>query len=271
MPTFHTPEPISADVEVVAGVVRVSASDRADTVVEVAPRDPNRPSDVRIAEQARIDYRDGALTVSAGRRMLSLGRGGAVRIDIALPTGSRLKVATASADTEAVGSYSDCRFATASADVRIDTVTGNLKADSASGDVAVDSLVGDARIATASGDARIDHVEGDVTFQAASGNLSVGTLRGSLKVQAASGSVSVAVAAAGALSAHTSSGEVEVGIPEGTAAQLELMTGSGSVDNRLAASDGPAVGDETLMVHARTGSGDITIRRATPAPAGRNS
>ncbi|MEE6166268.1 MULTISPECIES: DUF4097 family beta strand repeat-containing protein [unclassified Mycolicibacterium] len=270
METFHTPEPISADVEVVAGVVRVSASNRDDTIVEVAPRDPSRPSDVRIAEQARIDYRDGALTVSAGRRILSLGRGGAVRIDIALPAGSRLKVSSASADTEADGSYSDCRFATASGDVRVDTVSGNLKADSASGDIAIGRLVGDARIATASGDARIDHVEGDVTFQAASGNLGVGTLRGNLKVRAASGSVTVTVAAAGALDAHTSSGEVEVGIPEGTAARLELTTGSGAVDNRLETSDGPAAGDETLIVHARTGSGDISIRRATSAPAGLN-
>jgi hypothetical protein len=271
MPTFRTPEPISAAVEVVAGAVHVIASDRDDTVVEVAPRDPDRASDVRVAEQARIDYRDGALMVSAGRRMLSLGRGGAVRIDIALPAGSRLTVSAASADTEADGRYSDCRFATAGGDVRIDEVAGNLKADTASGDIAVGTVVGDARIATASGDARIAHVEGDVKFQAAGGNLTVGTLRGDLRVQAASGSVTVAVAAAGAFTAHTSSGEVEVGIPEGTAARLELTTGSGVVDNRLGPSDGPAAGDETLIVHARTGSGDISIRRATPAPAGRNS
>jgi hypothetical protein len=51
MPTFATPEPISATVEVVSGAVHVSASDRDDTVVEVAPRDPGRPSDVRVAEQ----------------------------------------------------------------------------------------------------------------------------------------------------------------------------------------------------------------------------
>ncbi|MDH6197391.1 hypothetical protein M2272_004044 [Mycobacterium frederiksbergense] len=268
MSTFNTPEPISVTVEVVAGTVHLTASDRDDTVVEVAPRDPGRASDVRVAEQTRVDYRDGTLTVTAGRRMLSLGRGGAVRIDIALPAESRLKISSASADTEADGRYSDCRFATASGDVRIDDVAGNIKADSASGDIAVGKVVGEARIATASGDARIDHVEGNVKFQAASGNLIVGTLRGNLTVQAASGSVTVAVAAAGALTAHTSSGEVEVGIPEGTAARLELNTRSGAVDNRLGESDGPVAGDETVIVQARTGSGDISIRRATTAAAG---
>lgn len=255
----------------VAGAVHVTASDRDDTVVEVTPRDPGRDSDVRMAEAARVDYRDGALTVSAGRRMFSLGRGGAVRIDIALPAGSRLKVNAASADTEAEGSYSDCRFATASGAVRIADVAGNIKADTASGDIVVDRLMGDARIATASGNARINHVEGDVIFQAASGNLTVGTLRGNLTVRAASGSVTVAVAAAGALTAHTGGGEAEIGIPEGTAARLELTTGSGAVDNRLGVSDGPAASDETVIVYARTGSGDISIRRASPAPAGHGS
>ena len=74
MPTFQTPEPITAVVEVVAGSVRLVATDRDDTVVEIRPRDPSRASDVRIAEQARTDFRNGTLVVSAGRRFISLGR-----------------------------------------------------------------------------------------------------------------------------------------------------------------------------------------------------
>jgi hypothetical protein len=62
---------------------------------------------------------------------------------------------------------------------------------------------------------------------------------------------------------QTASGEVVVGIAEGTAAQLDLRTRSGEVRNSLAASDGPAEGDEKLVVHARTGSGDVIVQRAT--------
>ena len=58
------------------------------------------------------------------------------------------------------------------------------------------------------------------------------------------------------------SGEVGVGIAEGTAAQLDLRTGSGSVRNSLQAADGPADGDETLVVRAHTGSGDVVVQRA---------
>ncbi|MGV0813834.1 DUF4097 family beta strand repeat-containing protein [Mycolicibacterium boenickei] len=262
MPTFHTPGPITAVVEVVAGAVRLAATDREDTVVEIRPRDPERASDVRAAEQARIDFRNGTLVVTAGRKVLSLGRGGAVRVDIGLPTRSRLNLSSASADMDADGAYSDSRFASASGALRVATVNGNLKADTSSGDVTVGDLVGDARIATASGDAAIERIDGDAKFQAASGSLAIGTLRGNLKMQTASGSVAVTAAVTGALSVQTGSGEVEVGIPEGTAARLELKTRSGTVDNALQTSDGPADGDETFIVHAHTGSGDISVRRA---------
>ncbi|QRY43568.1 DUF4097 family beta strand repeat protein [Mycolicibacterium boenickei] len=268
MTTFHTAEPITAVVEIVAGAVHLAATDRDDTVVDIKPRDPERVSDVRAAEQARVDFHNGTLVVTAGRKVLSLGRGGAVRVDIALPAGSRLNLSSASADIDADGVYSDCRCASASGSVRVATITGNIKADSASGDISIGDVAGNAQIATASGDASIDRIDGDVKFQAASGSLAVGTLRGHLRHQAASGSVTVGVGISGALSAQTGSGEVEVGIPEGTAARLELKTHSGTVDNGLQTSDGPADGDETFMVHARTGSGDISIRRAVGSAAG---
>lgn len=269
MPTFHTPEPVSAVVEVAAGALRLTATDRDDTVVDITPRDPERASDVRAAEQARIDFHNGTLVVTAGRKVLSLGRGGAVRVDIELPTRSRLDISSASAGVDADGVYSECRFASASGAVRVATVVGNIKADTASGDISVGDLSGDARIATASGDVTIDRIDGDVTFQSASGSLTIGTMRGHVKHQAASGSVTVSDAAGGGLRAQTGSGEVAVGIPEGTAARLELKTHSGAVDNDLQASDGPADGDETFILQARTGSGDISIRRAVGPIAGR--
>ena len=40
MPTFETPEPISVSLELGVGDVRIAASERTDTVVEVRPSDP---------------------------------------------------------------------------------------------------------------------------------------------------------------------------------------------------------------------------------------
>jgi DUF4097 and DUF4098 domain-containing protein YvlB len=262
MPTFETPQPITAKVEISAGSVRLVASDRDDTVVEVRPRDASRSHDVKAAEQVRVDFSNGTLLVSS-QRGFSFPRRGAVVVDIALPSGSRLHASSASASITADGRYADCKFASASGDLEVGSVAGNLKADTGSGGITVRDINGSASVSTASGDAAIGDLDGDVKFRAASGSLTVGRLHGNLEAQTASGDVTVTTAVNGGVSAQTSSGELLVGIAEGTAAQLDLRTGSGEVRNVLTPSDGPAEGDETLVVRARTGSGDVVVQRAS--------
>ena len=265
MAIYPASQPITASVEIVCGVVHVVATDREDTVVEVSPRDPDCAADVRVAENTRVDFRNGNLTVSAGRRFVSLGRSGAVVVEIELPSRSRLHVSSASARLHAEGVYGDCRLATASGDAAIESVTGNVKADSASGGITVDVLDGVAVVSTASGDAAFGEVVGDVSLRAASGSLSVRRLRGTVNAQTAPGDVAVAAAVNGEISVQTASGDVEVGIGEGTVARLELRTHSGTVRNGLESTDGPGQAEETLGVNVRTGSGDVTVRRATVA------
>jgi hypothetical protein len=262
MPTFDTPQPITATIDIAAGSVRLVASDRDDTIVEVRPRDESRSHDVKAAEQVRVDFSNGALTV-ASQRGFSFPRRGAVVVDIALPAGSRLNASAASANITAEGPYADCKFASASGDLEVGSVAGNLKADTASGGIAVRSVKGSASVSTASGDAIIGDLDGDVKFRAASGSLAVTRLRGKLNAQTASGDTTVATAVSGGVSVQTASGEVVVGIAEGTAAQLDLRTHSGEVRNTLTPSDGPAEGEQTLVVHVRTATGDVVVQRAT--------
>jgi DUF4097 and DUF4098 domain-containing protein YvlB len=264
MPNFDTPQPITATVEISAGHVRLVASDRDDTVVDVRPRDESRSHDVKAAEQVHVDFSNGALRVSS-QRGFSFPRRGAVVVDIELPTGSRLNTSSASASITADGKYADCKFASASGDLEVDSVVGNLKADSASGGVTVQGISGSASVSTASGDAAIGDLDGDIKFRAASGSLTIGRLHGKVNAQTASGDVSVSTAVSGGVSVQTASGEVVVGIAEGTAAQLDLRTRSGNVRNSLTESDGPAEGEETLVVHTRTASGDVVVQRALQA------
>ena len=121
MPTFDTPEPITARIETAAGHVRLSATDRDDTVVEVRPCNESRAVDVRAAERTRIDFAHGTLTVSAGRWGPFGARTGAVEITVELPSRSRLDVSVASAQVRADGEYADCRLASASGDLAVDT------------------------------------------------------------------------------------------------------------------------------------------------------
>jgi hypothetical protein len=265
MPTFETPEPIAVRIEAGGGSIRVAATDRANTVVEVRPRDESRSSDVWAAEHTRVDFRDGKLVVSGAKRGLPLFRGGAIDLEIALPSRSRLQVALASADMHAEGEFADFRLASASGEVEVDKVTGKIKAANASGLFTVHAVEGAASVATASGDVTIGNLDGDLKFKAASGSLTVDRLRGNVKSRTASGSVDVAAAVRGSVSAHTSSGEVAVGVLEGTAVRLDIITGSGVVTNRLQPSDGPEEGDETLVLQVRSGSSDVSIHRANVA------
>jgi DUF4097 and DUF4098 domain-containing protein YvlB len=247
MPTFDTPTPIVAAVAAGAGSVHLIASQRTDTVVVVRPRDPSRDADVRSAEAAHVAYAHGELTVTPAKAgFLGIGIG-AVDIVIELPTNSRVHAHVASADVAADGDYGDFTFA------------------SAAGRLAVQSISGTAKVSTASGDVAIDALEGDLTFQAASATLTLQRLRGRLKSRTASGSLYVGAAVSGSLDACTASGEVGMGIPAGTAARLDIVTGSGTVTNHLEHSAGPADGDQTVTVDVRTASGHVEIGRATAA------
>ena len=62
MPVFTTPEPISVTIELSTGDVRIIASDRTDTVIEVRPRDDSKASDIksRRADPGRVLQRQTA-------------------------------------------------------------------------------------------------------------------------------------------------------------------------------------------------------------------
>ena len=75
MTTFDTPDPISVDVELGVGDLRIEASDRTETTVEVRPSDPDNKADVTAAEQTHVEYANGHLLVKApsGWRPIAAG------------------------------------------------------------------------------------------------------------------------------------------------------------------------------------------------------
>ena len=63
MPTFSTPDPITLNFDVAVGHIRIAASSRNDTVVEVLPSNSSREVDVRVAEQTRVEFAGGRLQI----------------------------------------------------------------------------------------------------------------------------------------------------------------------------------------------------------------
>ncbi|MFL5909991.1 MAG: DUF4097 family beta strand repeat-containing protein [Gaiellaceae bacterium] len=286
MPSYDSPRPITATVELVVGELRIVAADRTDTVVDVRPSDPGSDADVRAADQTRVDYGDGRLLVKTPKqRGLGLfGKPGSVDVTLDLPAGSEVHAETGVGGVRTAGVIAACRVRSGAGDVQLDRV-GTLALDTGAGRVDVDAVAGRADISTGSGALRVREIDGPAVLKNSNGDSWIGSVTGELRINAANGAIAVdragggvvastangdirvGAAARGTASLKTGFGEIDVGIPAGTAAKLDVSTSFGRVRNQLESAEGPRETDETLDLRARSSYGDIVIRRATGASA----
>ena len=158
MPTFATPGPIAATVVVSGAQVRVTASDRTDTVVLVEPIDKASKKDVKVASKTKVDFADGQLSV---KTTFSGDKDGSVVITIDLPAGSSLVAYLAHSDVHADGSFGEYELHLASGRVQLDRINA-LQANIAAGEVAIGHIAGRANIDGAAFAMRISEVEDTV-------------------------------------------------------------------------------------------------------------
>lgn len=280
MPTFGTPEPIPATIELAAGDVRVFASDRADTVVEVRPSNSSHEPDVKAAEQTKVEYTAAGLLIRGPKqRSMGLRKIGSVDVTVELPAGSQVEADAGIGALRFSGRLGKCRVKMGAGDVELDQ-TGPLDLNTGAGAITVDHVVGHAEITNGSGRLRVSQVDGSAVIKNSNGETWVGEITGNLRVNAGNGAISVGHAGAdvsasssngeirvedltrGSAALKTGFGEIHFGIPAGTAAKIDAYTRFGSVRNSLEAADSPEPSDEVLEVHARTNFGDIVIRRS---------
>jgi DUF4097 and DUF4098 domain-containing protein YvlB len=281
MPVFDTPGPIAAKLELVVGDVRITASDRTDTVVVVRPSDSSYEPDIRAAEQTRVELTASGLLVKAPKqRSLSMfSKPGSIDVAIELPAGSSLNADAAVAVVRSAGQLGECRVKTATGTVELDQ-TGPLEVTTGAGAVSAARVAGAAEITTGSGRVRLSEIDGPAVIKNSNGETWVGDASGDLRISVSNGSVSVdhagadvtAVTANGSVrigaivrglaTLKTGMGEIEIGIQPGTAARIDAHTRMGNVRNEMDATPSPGPADEVAEVSARTSFGDITIRRA---------
>ncbi len=281
MPTFSTPEPIAATIELVVGDARVALTDRPDTVVDVRPSDVSHEPDVRAAAQTRVEYDAGRLLIKAAKQrgLGLLGKVGSVDVTIELPAGSQLHGEASSAAFRCVGRLGECRINTSTGDITVDHA-GVLDLYTGAGAIVVTRGVGHAEIRTGSGDVRLREIDGSAVIKNSNGDNWIGEISGNLRVNTANGDISVDHAQAD-VTAHTANGdvrigdvvcgsaslksgcgEIEISIRSGTAARLDVHTTFGRVHNHMDTADRPESTDKTMDVRAHTGYGDIVIRRS---------
>ncbi|HEY7593420.1 MAG TPA: DUF4097 family beta strand repeat-containing protein [Actinophytocola sp.] len=280
MPTFDTPQPISASVEPVVGNLRVIASDRADTVVDVRPTDPANPSDVKAAEQTRVEYAAGTLTVKAPRlRPFDFSnKSRSIDVTIELPTGSQVHGSTGLGDLHATGRLGRCRYKSGLGHFHLEH-TGAVRLHTGAGNVDVERVAGSAEISTGSGRVSVAEVDGSAEVKNSNGDTTIGTVSGTVRVRGANGDITVDRAAdavdaktangsvralevvRGTVVLETAMGDIEIGVRDGTAAWLDVKTQFGHVDNTMAAADAPDAAVDTVEVHAQTAIGQIAVHR----------
>jgi hypothetical protein len=282
MPTFDTPEPISVTLEVGVGDIRIVASDRDNTIVDVRPSDPAKKPDITAAELTRVEFADGRLLVEApkGWRQWSFRGGGeSIDVEIGLPAGSHVGGQVGVAALSCKGRIGECRYRVGLGDIQLDQA-GPVQLKSGAGDISVNRAAGDSQITTGSGalvigsidgaavvknsngDTRIGEVTGDLRVKAANGRISVDQADAAVTAKTANGDVRLGEVARGAVVAETAAGTVEVGVRDGVAAWLDLNTRFGNVQNDLEASGPPEPGEDPVDVRARTSWGDIIVRRS---------
>lgn len=281
MPSFETPQPISITVEVVLGDVRVTASDRTDTVAVVQPTNAANVADVAAAADTQVEFGDGRLLISTPkrwRRYSPFDNGGSVQVAVEVPTGSSLEASSSLGDIRVDGEVDRCRVRTSMGDIRLDR-SGRLTAKTGFGNVDVDRVEGDADVTTGSGDLRIgtvhgaavvknsngatsiDDVSGDVRVRSSNGSITVSSAGRSIVAKTAAGSIEVGEIRRGVAVLVSAAGDLSCGIAGGTAVNLDVRSKHGRIQSGLEASEGPAPTDEVAQLHAHTTVGDITLFR----------
>lgn len=279
MPKFETPEPVSVTLELGVANVRIAASDRADTVVEVRPTNDADDSDVQAAQQVRIDHTSGTVQITGPKRTFDFSKKSkSVDVSIELPSGSQLSAHLQMGDVRCAGRLGECRVRT-TGNVWLER-TGPLRLHTGIGHVTVDGIAGDAEISTGSGKVQVGEVEGAAVVKNSNGDTAIDAVAGDLRVRNANGAIEVERAGTGvdaktsngsirlgelvrgSVVLGTSNGNLDVGIAEGTAAWLEVNTGYGQVRNLLENATRPEEAEQTVEVRGRTSYGDIVIHRS---------
>jgi DUF4097 and DUF4098 domain-containing protein YvlB len=286
MPTYDTPEPITVALELGVANVRIHASDRTDTVVDVQPGDATKRADVTAARQTRVEYANGTLLIATPkvwRQWTPWGGHESIDVRIDVPAGSTVRGTAGVASLRATGRLGECAYRAGVGDVVLERAN-RVEIKSGAGDVAVDAIEGRADVKTAgsirigtiagpavikntNGDTSLGEVAGDARVHASNGSIAIDLARSGIAAKTANGDVRIEEVRSGSVEAQSALGTVEIGIPNGVSAWLDLETKFGHVRNDLEDADRPEPGSDAVEVHAHTSMGDVTIRRALAAGA----
>jgi Putative adhesin len=268
--TFQTPGELTLDLSLREGRVELETVDGAETEVELEVAGDSDEAR-RLLEDTRIELRhETELVVAVPKAgILRLLHELDVRLSIRAPHGTHVRAESASADLHGRGRFGSLEAKSAAGDVELDAVIGDAVVKTASGDVEVGEVGGDAVVGTASGDVELGRVAGETVVKAASGDIRLREAGRSVSISTASGDQRLAAVAAGTVTLQSASGDIEVGIRQGSNVWVDARAMSGETRSELELGDAEPAGDDAPLVELRatTMSGDVSVVRAAASEA----
>jgi len=263
---FPVNGPISLMVRLAHGCVTVET---ADMLSEATVHVEGDKQTADLLADTAVEMRGGALIVHAPRQggifdlpMFGGRRAGReLDIRVLVPTGSAVKITTFTAPIRILGAVGDAELAFGSGDAAVRRVDGDLQLRFGSGTAEAVRVSGSVQLRSGSGDARLGEVGGNITSACGSGDLLVHVSRGTVRSRCGSGRAQLNEIH-GDVDVVSGSGGLEIGLPSGVSAKLDVHTGSGRVRSELPIEDAPRTSAGGITVRARTGSGDVRVFRA---------
>ncbi len=287
--SFEVDGVVEVEVAVLAGRVRVHLVDEPGVHVEVehdpspgeswtaglngllnwvnnqfgsAPGGPvNGPAEA--VRDARVELSGGRLKVHSSKALPL--RAVPLSVTVRAPAGSNVVAKAGSADVTVTGAAARLEIQTGTGDVTADRADASSQVNSGSGKLRLGPMLGGLRAKTGSGDIEVSAVGGNTVIYTGTGDVWLGAVQSDVQVRTGGGDVTIADAALGRVQLGTGSGDVRVGVRPGVAAELDLVSSSGSARSDLAVSDTPPEEEPALSITGRTGSGTVLVTTATTA------
>lgn len=271
--TFPVSGPLELTCQFGSGSLTVNARDQ---LAEARVMIRSREADLPVEQLFRVELTDDRLEVVQRSEQGSFLQGmfedlrnfnfgrifGRAEFDIVieLPTGSAVKAMVMSAAVTSTGRIGATTVGSGSANVQLDEVDGPLRMQSGSGNLLANRVTGPGKVRGGSGNVRIGEIGGPLSINVGSGQVEVEVAHEVVRIRSGSGTT-VIEAAERDVDIASSSGTVTIGLRAGQQARLDVATGSGRLNTEMPVQDSAPSGD-AITIRARTGSGDVTVRRA---------
>ncbi len=247
-----------------AGAITVRAGEGSEIQVLATRRAPRRSDLERI--EVEIEAREGRLAIMTSNPD-RLSRAW-VRLDLVVPVNTSFDLRTSSGNVTISGLDGGGKAETSSGGVTARELSGSVALHTSSGDMSVVGFDGSLSVHVSSGTIEIDEFEGNLAAHTSSGQIDVRGADGPVHLSTSSGSIDYQGSPVGDCRFETGSGSIDLRLPSGLDAWVDLRAGAGSIKV-----DFPVEGESTrrrvqgtigrgddASISAETSSGSIRLR-----------